>query len=202
MGLFRPKAKAHPSVSGRGAKPIKIVIGGPFAAGKTTLIKTVSEVTVVGTERTVTDETSAIKQQTTVAMDFGRISFGPDCSLHLFGAPGQRRFEIMWEILSEGMIGFIMLVRATERRSIEEAVQIMETFRSYADVPYVIGVTHLDQVDRPAQEVLNEVRATLDCPPEVEVHACDPRNREHVKSLLLVVLHAVLNRLERQPALG
>lgn len=202
MGLFRPKAKAHPLVTGRGPKPLKIVIGGPFAAGKTTLIKTVSEVTVVGTERTITDETSAIKQQTTVAMDFGRISFGPDCSLHLFGAPGQRRFEVMWEILSEGMIGFILLVRATEHRSVEEAVQILQMFRSYADVPYVVGVTHLDKVDRPAHEVLGEVRSTLQCPPEVEVHACDPRDREHVKSLLLVVLNEVLNRLERQPALG
>src|SRR5918999_2871245 len=133
--------------NGKVAKPLKIVVTGPFSAGKTTLIKTISEVAIVGTERDVTDETRSVKERTTVAMDFGRITFAQDLSLFIFGTPGQRRFEVMWEILSEGMIGFILLVNAGDERSIEEAAHILETFREYADVPYVIGVSHLDEVE-------------------------------------------------------
>src|SRR5919106_1138211 len=135
------------------ARPLKIVIAGPFAAGKTTLIKTISEVAIVGTDRVVTDDTKNVKERTTVAMDFGRITFAQDLTLFLFGTPGQRRFEVMWEILSEGMIGFILLVHAGDERSIEEAAHILETFRQYADVPYVVGVTHLDEVDQPEEEI-------------------------------------------------
>jgi signal recognition particle receptor subunit beta len=176
---------------------LKIVITGPFSAGKTTLIQTISEVAIVGTDREVTDETRATKERTTVAMDFGRITFGGDLSLFLFGTPGQRRFEVMWEILSEGMIGFILLVHAGDPRSVEEASHILETFRQYADVPYVVGVTHMDEVDQPADEVFAEVRKALDVPDEVEVSACDPRQREDVKGLMLQILLQVMARLDR-----
>src|SRR3990170_4508729 len=130
---------------GQISRPLKIVITGPFAAGKTTLIKTISEVAIVGTDRAVTDDTKNVKEHTTVAMDFGRITFAQDLTLFLFGTPGQRRFEVMWEILSEGMIGFILLVHAGDDRSIDEASHILTTFRQYADVPFVIGVSHLDE---------------------------------------------------------
>src|SRR5918996_4460430 len=138
----RSRARTTKSV-----RPLKIVITGPFAAGKTTLIKTISEVAIVGTERDVTDETRSTKQKTTVAMDFGRITFAGDLSLFLFGTPGQRRFEVMWEILSEGMIGFILLVNASDPRSLEESSHILDQFRRYADVPFVIGVTHVDEAN-------------------------------------------------------
>src|SRR5918994_1715906 len=133
--LVRRKRK----VTGPAARPLKLVVTGPFAAGKTTLIKTISEVAVVGTERDVTDETKNVKARTTVAMDFGRITFAEDLSLFIFGTPGQRRFEVMWEILAEGMIGFILLVNAADARSLEEGSHILDQFRRYADVPYVIG---------------------------------------------------------------
>lgn len=178
-------------------RPLKIVVTGPFAAGKTTLIETVSEVAVLGTERDVTDGAKAIKSRTTVAMDFGRISFAGGLSLFLFGTPGQKRFEMMWEVLSEGMLGFILLVHAGDLRSLEEAVHILDTFRRYADVPWVVGVSHLDRCDRPAEEVLAHVRAELATPDEVEVLRCDPRNREDVKALMLQVLFGVLRRLDR-----
>src|ERR671919_733369 len=146
------------------ARPLKIVVTGPFAAGKTTLIKTISEVAVVGTDRDVTDESGSVKASTTVAMDFGRITFSDGCSLFLFGTPGQRRFEMMWEILSEGMIGFIVLVNAADERSADEAAHILGTFREYADVPYIVGVTHLDEADASEDEVMATVRAALELP--------------------------------------
>lgn len=185
------------SVEGRALKPFKIVVTGPFSAGKTTLIKSISEVTVLGTERDVTDETRAVKNRTTVAMDFGRITFGEGLSLFLFGTPGQRRFEMMWEILSEGMIGFIVLVHAGDERSIEEAGHILETFRDYADVPYVVGVSHLDEADEPDEKVFARVREVLEIPESVDVVACDPREREHVKGLMLNILVQVLERVEQ-----
>lgn len=202
MALFKPKARAHNAVTGQGPKPLKIVVGGPFASGKTTLIKTISEVTVVGTEANVSDGTSAIKHQTTVAMDFGRLTFGEDCSLHLFGAPGQKRFDMMWEILAEGMIGFILLVPAGQPRSIEEARAILDAFREHAEVPYVVGVTHVNTAGRPVLEIIGDVRTALGCPLDVEVQACDARSRDDVKSLMLTILFEVLDRLEREPAVG
>jgi len=189
--------KQRSASEGDVARPLKIVVTGPFSAGKTTLIQTISEVAIVGTEREVTDETRNIKTRTTVAMDFGRLTFGGDLSLFLFGTPGQRRFEVMWEILSEGMIGFILLVHAGDERSIEESAAILETFREYADVPYVIGVTHLDEVEAPLDELIAGIRAKLDVPDEVPMTPCDPREREDVKTLMLQILMDVMRRLER-----
>lgn len=194
--------KRQRSTAGNGqvSRPLKIVITGPFAAGKTTLIKTISEVAIVGTERDVTDDTKNVKEHTTVAMDFGRITFAQDLTLFLFGTPGQRRFEVMWEILSEGMIGFICLVNAGDERSVEEASHILGTFREYADVPFVVGVSHLDEVDEDRDTVFDNVRAALEVPESVEIVACDPRDREDVKTLMLQILYGVMQRLERAPA--
>jgi signal recognition particle receptor subunit beta len=184
----------------KAVRPLKIVVTGPFAAGKTTLIKTISEVAIVGTERAVTDETRSTKPKTTVAMDFGRITFADDLSLFLFGTPGQRRFEVMWEILSEGMIGFIILVNAGDWRSVEEASHILDQFRRYAEVPFVVGITHLDEVEETLDVVSGKVRETLELPERIAVLECDPREREDVKSLMLHILVGVLRRLEEAAA--
>ncbi len=183
-------------------KPLKIVVTGPFSAGKTTLIKTISEVAIVGTERDVSDESRSIKMRTTVAMDFGRITFAHDLSLFLFGTPGQRRFEVMWEVLSEGMIGFILLVNVADARSIEESAHILDQFKRYADVPYVVGVTHLDASDSGEDEAIGGVRQALELPDEVVTLPCDPRSREDVKGLMLEILTGALRRVELQAEAG
>lgn len=185
------------SATGIVARPLKIVITGPFSAGKTTLIKTISEVAIVGTERDVSDDTKSIKSRTTVAMDFGRITFAQDLALYLFGTPGQRRFEVMWEILSEGMIGFILLVHAADERSVNEAFHILSQFKQYAEVPYVIGVTHLDETKESQDEVFDRVRKALELPEDVNMIPCDPREKEDVKALMLEILLGVLDRLDR-----
>ena len=101
---------------GRGTA-VKIVVTGPFAAGKTTLIRTISEITVLSTERGISDESARRKRETTVAMDFGRISVDSDLVLYLFGTPGQQRFDFMWEMLGEGMLGYVLLLDATHPSS-------------------------------------------------------------------------------------
>ena len=188
--------KKQRSGAGFTSRPLKIVVTGPFSAGKTTMIETISEVAIVGTDRDITDETSSVKARTTVAMDFGRITFAEQLSLFLFGTPGQRRFEVMWEILSDGMLGFILLVNAADPRSLEEGAHILETFKRYADVPFVVGVTHLDEAEGAPDDLMAAVRERLDSDGNADVIACDARDREHVKGLLLNVLMGVLSRLE------
>ena len=193
-----PRARAvrrKHATAARAARPLKIVITGPFASGKTTLIKTISEVAIVGTDRGISDDTRAVKPKTTVALDFGRLTFADDLSLFLFGTPGQRRFEVMWEILSEGMIGFIVLLNGSDPRAAAEATHILETFTAYADVPFAVGVTHLDDHPDPAGAV-ERVAAELGLGPGILVTACDPRDKDDVKALLLQILFAVLDRLE------
>lgn len=177
-------------------RPLKIVVTGSFSAGKTTLIKTISEIAIVDTERDVTDESRGMKNHTTVAMDFGRITFEDGASLFLFGTPGQRRFQVMWEVLAEGMIGFIVLVNGSDSRSAEEALHILRTFHEYADVPYVVGVTHLDQAHEPRIQVLDRIRSELHVPHDIELIPSDVRDREDAKQLILATLHGVMKRLD------
>ena len=96
---------------------VKMVVTGPFSAGKTEFIQSVSEIDVVSTERKISSNAErTVKEATTVAMDFGRITVDEDLVLYLFGTPGQKRFDFMWEILSEGMLGFIVMVDSTAPR--------------------------------------------------------------------------------------
>ena len=89
---------------------VKMVVTGPFSAGKTQFIQSVSEIEVVATERKITSKAErSVKNATTVAMDFGRITVDEDLVLYLFGTPGQKRFDFMWEILSEAMLAHGLL---------------------------------------------------------------------------------------------
>lgn len=126
---------------------VKMVITGPFAAGKTQFIRAVSEIDVVSTERRITDETARVKRDTTVALDFGRISVDKDLVLYLFGTPGQRRFEFMWEILAEGMLGFVVLADSTRPETFKETKEIIDVFSTYSESPFVVAATKQDMPD-------------------------------------------------------
>src|SRR6187431_880560 len=134
---------------------VKIVVTGPFSAGKTEFIQSVSEIDVVSTERKISSNAErAVKEQTTVAMDFGRITVDEDLVLYLFGTPGQKRFDFMWEILSEGMLGFIVMVDSTRPETFREARSILETFRAYAPTPYVVAANKQDMPEAwPAEDL-------------------------------------------------
>jgi small GTP-binding protein len=176
---------------------VKIVVTGPFAAGKTTLIRTISEITVLSTEKDITDQTRSRKAETTVAMDFGRITIDHDLVLYLFGTPGQDRFDFMWEILGEGMLGYVLMIDAARDNSLEESLQILAAFRKMARVPFVVALNRADGIDE-AEEA--RVRSTLDLEPDVPVVPCDAMDRESVKSVLLALLYAVLESLEPSAA--
>jgi uncharacterized protein len=176
---------------------VKIVVTGPFAAGKTTLIRTISEITVLSTEKDITDSTRSRKADTTVAMDFGRITIDRDLVLYLFGTPGQDRFDFMWEILGEGMLGYVVLLDATRPESVEETVGILAAFRKMARVPYVVALNRAEAIDEVEEA---RIRAALDLEPDVPVVPCDAMDRESVKSVLLALLYSVVDSLDAAAA--
>ena len=177
---------------------VKMVVTGPFAAGKTEFIGAVSEIDVVSTERRITSASeSAVKEATTVAMDFGRITVDDDLVLYLFGTPGQRRFDFMWEILSEGMLGFIVLVDSTKPETFREAKRILETFESYAATPYVVAANKQDHED--AWEP-DDLRIILRLNPAVKVLPCVALEKESVKNVLLELLYSILEQLDEAEA--
>jgi uncharacterized protein len=178
---------------GGNAQAVKIVVTGPFAAGKTTLIRTISEITVLSTEKDITDETRSRKAETTVAMDFGRITIDHDLVLYLFGTPGQDRFDFMWEILGEGMLGYVLLIDADRPESLTEAVGILAAFKKMAKVPFVVGLNRSDGQDQDAER---RVREVLDLDSSVPVVPCDATDRASVKNVLLALLYAVVDSLD------
>ncbi len=172
---------------------VKMVVTGPFNAGKTEFIRSVSEIDVVSTERKITSEAERIKQSTTVAMDFGRITVDEDLVLYLFGTPGQKRFDFMWEILSEGMLGFIVMLDSTRPETFREARSILETFRAYAPTPYVVAANKQDKED--AWD-LDDMRIALRLDPKVKLLSCVATNKENVKQVLLELLFSILAEME------
>jgi small GTP-binding protein len=174
---------------------VKMVVTGPFSAGKTQFISAVSEIDVVSTERRITSAAEMIKETTTVAMDFGRITVGSDLVLYLFGTPGQRRFDFMWEILSEGMLGFIVIVDSTRPETFREAKRILETFETYASTPFVVAANKQDHND--AWEP-DDLRIILSLRNDVKVLPCVALEKESVKNVLLELLYSVLERMDEE----
>ncbi len=168
---------------------VKMVVTGPFNSGKTTFIGSVSEIPVVRTERKITDESRSVKPQTTVAMDFGRITIDSDLALYLFGTPGQKRFDFMWEILSEGMLGFVVIVDSSRPETFREARRILDTFRGYSPTPFVIAANKQDDEDAwPAEDL----KIALGLDSDVRVLPCIATKKENVKNVLLELLYIIL----------
>jgi len=173
---------------------VKMVVTGPFSAGKTEFIRSVSEIDVVSTERKVSaDGERAIKNATTVAMDFGRITVDEDLVLYLFGTPGQKRFDFMWEILSEGMLGFIVMVDSTRPETFREARSILETFRAYAPTPYVVAANKQDMAD--AWDI-DDMRHALRLDGKVKLLPCVASDKATVKNVLLELLYSILAEMD------
>ena len=172
---------------------VKMVVTGPFNAGKTEFIRSVSEIDVVSTERRISSAAEKVKDTTTVAMDFGRITVDEDLVLYLFGTPGQKRFDFMWEILSEGMLGFIVIVDSTRPETFREARSILETFRAYAPTPYVVAANKQDRAD--AWEV-DDMRIALRLDPRVKLLSTVATDKESVKNILLELLYSILAEME------
>ena len=173
---------------------LKIVVTGPFSSGKTEFIQSISEIDVVSTDRKISREAERIKNATTVAMDFGRITVDEELILYLFGTPGQRRFDFMWEILSEGMLGFVVMVDSNRPETFREAQRILITFRDYSPVPYIVAANKQDMDDAwPA----DDMRIVLKVEDGVKVVPCIATDRNSVKQVLLELLYSILEIMDQ-----
>lgn len=171
---------------------VKVIVTGPFNAGKTTFIKAVSEIDVLSTERQVSDVSGEGGGETTVAMDFGRITVSDDVVLYLFGTPGQSRFSFMWETLSEGMLGFVLLVDATEPETLSDAREMIAFFTEMSDVPFVVAANKVAAEDT---ETIRSVRTDLNLPDRVPLLPVDARDKDSVKAVLLGLLYEILESM-------
>ncbi|MBE3000008.1 ATP/GTP-binding protein [Nocardiopsis sp. HNM0947] len=175
---------------------LKILVAGGFGAGKTTLVGSVSEIAPLSTEEVMTeasygvDDLSGVeaKSTTTVALDFGRITISESLVLYLFGTPGQERFWFMWEELSEGALGAIVLA---DTRRLETCFASVDFFERRG-VPFVVAVNcfegaHLYQPD--------EVREALSLDPTIPVVLTDARTRESSKEVLLTLVNRVAEQM-------
>ncbi len=173
----------------------KILVVGAFGVGKTTLIGSVSEITPLRTEETMTRASVGIddlagledKTATTVAMDFGRISVSPSLVLYLFGTPGQRRFWDLWEGLAEGSIGALVLV---DTRRLERSFEVLDQLETHSGMPpFAVAVNYFPGSPRHSADELSEA---LDLPPGTPIAECDARDRSSsARALITLVQHAL-----------
>jgi len=164
-----------------GSKVTKLVITGPVNAGKTTLIQTLSDVPVVCTNEQATDDVQDQKEHTTVAMDHGICYPSEDMALHLYGTPGQRRFDFMWEILAEGADGVVFVMDGSDLQSLDDLKYIYNHFSARADIPFLVAVTKQDIAKSTS---LQHVASVLDIGLEHVKHV-DARDRDSTMGLLL-----------------
>lgn len=174
----------------------KIIFSGPVGAGKSTAIATLSEVPVVSTEALATDETRLLKSNTTVAMDYGVLNLDNGKQIHLYGTPGQERFDFMWDILTQGGIGLVLLVNNSAPDPIGDMKQFIKSFSAFIeDTGVVIGVTQSDKSPQPSIDDYHahltgeHAEPCLKQPPPI--FAIDARNRNDVRMLVEALMYVL-----------
>ncbi len=171
-------------------KIFKIVVTGPYNAGKTTLIKTVCSEALTTDRKVASDE--FVKSTTTVALDFGLIRIG-DNMVRLFGTPGQSRFQFMWRTLSIGMDGYLFMVDSSNPLSLNDALHMYMFFRSMH--PNTVHVIAANKYDKEKKLSLDVIRSALKVPDQVLIYPTIAYNRDSVVN----VLEALIRLIQSNP---
>ncbi|UXY31440.1 GTP-binding protein [Streptomyces sp. HUAS TT20] len=178
-----------------GTRSVKVMIAGGFGTGKTTMVRSVSDIKPLTTEETLTQASVeddhligvADKAETTVSLDFGKISLNESLMLYLFGTPGQERFWFLWNGLFKGALGAVVLVDTRRLASSFRAIEEMER----QDVPFVIA---LNIFPDSKQHPIEEIRDALDISPDIPVVACDARDRASSRDVLIALIRHLKER--------
>ena len=167
----------------------KIIITGPVGVGKSTAIRAYSTTTVVDTDVQATDETRQIKKNTTVAMDYGTITLDDETKVHLYGTPGQERFDFMWEILRSGSRGLIILLNAQAEDPAQELRFYLHAFGEIiTKVPVVVGVNRAVKDEQTRTMMLGLQQVVRELGVEADVLLVDVRKRKDVNKLVKRIL--------------
>ena len=177
----------------------KIIFTGPVGAGKTTAIASISDVPPVSTDAHASDMTRTMKATTTVAMDYGVMRLDGGEKIHLYGTPGQERFDFMWDILTEGGLGLILLLDDSRPNPIADLEFFLSAFgRFIRQTQLAVGVTKTDLRPESRLGLYHEhlKRAGLILP----VFEIDARKKSDVTTLLQALFFALDPGLEAQEA--
>ncbi len=174
------------------SKLYKLVVTGIFNAGKTTFVKTLSDIEVVNTDKIVShaDEAS-VKPTTTVALDYGRLKLN-DTNVHLFGTPGQVRFDFMRDILAKGMHGFVFLIDSADATTLHKVAETFTLFKNHANIPYILVANKADI----GNLSVVEIRKQLNLAEDVMVVSCNGLDK-HSTQAVVEQLVALIEKNEK-----
>ena len=168
----------------------KIIFTGPVGAGKTTAIAAISDIKPIATDEYASDMTKSRKPQTTVAMDYGLIRLSDNERVHLYGTPGQERFDFMWDILTKGGIGLILLLDNTRHDPFQDIRFYTNAFRDFIEKQQmVVGVTRMDLQRKPGLPEYRHYLESLSL--QAPVFEVDARSNKDITMLLQALLFSL-----------